>query len=286
MKKVFVGYRLMPRPGVTFPVPEFSSELKTEQGRANEIERKKAEYEQLLTVTPYTATFAEVCLIAPGKEKVVLYKAESRGPESGKASVCQAIRSFLLNNFSGAWSDEIIERRAMGQQITASIWKLMRAQLPGPEDVPGPELAKAAKPVKGKKDPVIVAPEQKEAKDEPVVIIGFDPRRFLKVLGIELSLPLPGNEPLPPGLWYGNTDHRDIEEAVLPKPECKLLSWPHVIQARRPRPELAEEERLKDPDVAKYDKLFKDWVGPGQDPEQDARIALTWASQLNFKPGD
>ena len=68
MKKIFVGYKLMPRPGIEFPVPEFTSELKTEQGRANEIERKKLAYTESLASTPYTGTFSEVCLIVPALE--------------------------------------------------------------------------------------------------------------------------------------------------------------------------------------------------------------------------
>lgn len=103
-----------------------------------------------------------------------------------------------------------------------------------------------------------------------VVFIGFDPRTFLKILGLECSLP--GLTRAPVGLWYGNADHRDIGEAVMPK-EFKGLSLPYVLQQRRP----------VDPDDAKkWDALVSGWPGPGVRPEDDVAIAITLADQLGF----
>ena len=104
------------------------------------------------------------------------------------------------------------------------------------------------------------------------VFIGFNPRRFLKMLGIECSLPTI-RKTLPAGLWYGNSDHRDIGEAVIPR-DFPLLGWSTMLRRRR--------EGLNEEDTAKYDAVIKDWTGPGNDPEQDVKIAIVFAVQLNF----
>lgn len=103
------------------------------------------------------------------------------------------------------------------------------------------------------------------------VFLGFDPRRFLKMLGTECSLPEVA-APLPPRLWYGNADVRDIGEAVLPS-EFKALDLAAVIRRRRP----------VDPEAAvKYDELLADWRGPHHDPERDVLLACELAAQLGF----
>jgi len=104
-----------------------------------------------------------------------------------------------------------------------------------------------------------------------VVFIGFDMRRFLKMLGLECSLPSV-NKPLPPRLWYGNSDHRDIEEAVMPR-EFKHLSLKSVLAARRPAGAEAAE---------RWDALVKDWPGPHVSPEKDVLLAVELAAQLGI----
>jgi len=109
-------------------------------------------------------------------------------------------------------------------------------------------------------------------KRPEVVFLGFNPRLFLKMLGLECSLPGVG-KPLPPKLWYSNSDHRDIEEAVLPKDFEKVLTLDTVIKRRRPL----------DPEAAKkWDEHVKDWPGPGQVPRKDVEIAIELAAQLGF----
>lgn len=108
-------------------------------------------------------------------------------------------------------------------------------------------------------------------KPPSVIFIGFNPRGFLKMLGLECSLPL-HKKPLPPKLWYSNSDHRDIEEAVCPK-DYKQLSLKIALQARRP---------LDPQAAALWDENLKDWPGPGADPQKDAVLATELASQLGF----
>lgn len=110
-----------------------------------------------------------------------------------------------------------------------------------------------------------------------VAFMGFNPRLFLKILGLECSLPV-NNCPLPASMWYGNTDHRDIAEAVAPTPECKAVAWDwdFIVQARRMG---LEGDRLAD-----YDKIVAGWTGPGKDTDKDARLAAEWALQLGFVP--
>ena len=108
-------------------------------------------------------------------------------------------------------------------------------------------------------------------KPPEVIIVGFDPRTFLKILGLECSLPHIA-KPCPLGLWYSNSDHRDIAEAICPK-EFKGLTLPFALSFRRP-----VEADL----AALWDETVKGWPGPGENPEQDARIAVELGNQLGF----
>ena len=103
------------------------------------------------------------------------------------------------------------------------------------------------------------------------IIIGFDPRTFLKMLGLECSLPSVG-KPAPLGLWYSNIDHRDITEAVMPK-DFKGLTLPYVLKHRRP---------VDAEDAKHWDELMTDWPGPGHNAEKDALICVELATQLGF----
>lgn len=105
----------------------------------------------------------------------------------------------------------------------------------------------------------------------PVVFVGFDTRRFLKLLGLECSLPTAAAR-CPLRLWYDNAaGHRDILEALAPR-EYRL-SLPQVLRARRP---------LAEPAASAWDRLLADWAGPGVHPERDAHLALELAAQLGF----
>jgi len=113
-------------------------------------------------------------------------------------------------------------------------------------------------------------PNEANYRGEHVAIfVGFGMRRFLKMLGTECSLT---KDKLPLAMWYGNSEHRDIQEAVMPK-EFKSLGWKTVFARRR--------EAVEDKD--KYDKLVAGWDGPGTNPERDAMIAMVLASQLGFQ---
>lgn len=92
------------------------------------------------------------------------------------------------------------------------------------------------------------------------IFIGFDLRVFLKIWGLECSMPVNAN-PLPPRVWYGTTMHRDIGDALLPAeykavPLAQVLAWRGIDT--------------------------QGWERPGVDVERDARIAVTAADQLGF----
>lgn len=109
-------------------------------------------------------------------------------------------------------------------------------------------------------------------KQTEVVFVGFDPRTLLKMVGLECSLPDVG-KPCPLGMWYGNSDHRDIGKAIVPDEYSKVLSVPYALQFRRPT----------DPDDATaWDALVKDWTGPGVTPQTDAMLAMEIANQMGF----
>lgn len=102
-------------------------------------------------------------------------------------------------------------------------------------------------------------------------LVGFNPRLFLKVLGIECSLP--GSEaPAPPELWYATDRSRDLLEAVKPA-EFKDLDWNMVIKARRP---LETEGRDA------YDRVTADYKGPHRNLDADWNMTLTYMYQLDF----
>ncbi len=111
-----------------------------------------------------------------------------------------------------------------------------------------------------------------EVRKPEAVFIGFNPRLFVKMLGIECSLPT-NAIPLPVKLWYSNADYRDIKGAILPD-ECKQLSLQSVLAHRR---------RPLDPTAAKkWDATMKTWTEPGIDTKADAWLVTELASQLGF----
>ncbi len=108
-------------------------------------------------------------------------------------------------------------------------------------------------------------------KQPEAIFVGFDPRTFLKILGLECSMPAI-NKRAPLGMWYTNADHRDIGEAMLPK-EFKGLSYAQVLKLRRP---------VVPAEAKKWDDLTEGWAGPGANAEKDALIAVEIASQLGI----
>jgi hypothetical protein len=105
-----------------------------------------------------------------------------------------------------------------------------------------------------------------------VIFIGFNPRLFVKMLGIECSLL--ENQPtdaaghrdvkisnaLPLGMWYAN--HKgvcDLEDMLKPSPQ---MPWSQVLAARG----LLEQ--------------FKTWQGPGRDVTEDLDLAVELATQV------
>lgn len=93
------------------------------------------------------------------------------------------------------------------------------------------------------------------------VFLGFDPRSFLKVWGLELSMPAAA-QPLPPSVWYGTNNYRDIGTALVPDEYKAVLPLRQVLKWRGI-------------DVP-------DWSGPGADPELDVRVVTQAAEQLGF----
>jgi hypothetical protein len=109
-------------------------------------------------------------------------------------------------------------------------------------------------------------------KQPEVIFVGFGMRRFLKILGLECSLPRGDRSRVPVSMWFGNSDHRDVENAVKPS-DFKFLDWATVIAARRP----ADDE-----EAGKYDEVTADWAGPGHSPAGDVLVALEFCGQLGL----
>lgn len=106
-----------------------------------------------------------------------------------------------------------------------------------------------------------------------VMFLGFKPRIFLKMLGLECSLPEYG-QPLPLRMWYGVTGYRDIESAIAPD-EPKEIAVPLEAALRFRRPIGAE-------DAAKWAGWLDKWNGPGLDPALDVLITAEVAAQLGL----
>lgn len=113
--------------------------------------------------------------------------------------------------------------------------------------------------------------EQGPKSKPEVVFVGFGMRHFLKMLGTECSLPEYAR-PLPLSMWYGNSDHRDIGDAICP-PDYKLLTFKTAVHRRRP----ADKES-----AAKWDSVVGSWSGPHADPSADVWLATELAAQLGF----
>lgn len=108
-------------------------------------------------------------------------------------------------------------------------------------------------------------------KKPTAIFVGFEIRTFLKILGIECSMPgAPKRCPL--GLWYDNSEHRDIGHAIIPT-ECKHLTLPQVLKYRRPSGAAL---------AAAWDEWLAGWTGPCIQPAIDVRICAELCQQLGF----
>jgi hypothetical protein len=103
----------------------------------------------------------------------------------------------------------------------------------------------------------------------PAAFVGFEPKTFLKMLGLECARL---NKPLPPAMWYSNSDHRDLTNALMPS-DFKFLDWSTVLKAFRPTEALEQ---------VPYDREFGSWPGPGKGAEKDAELAFWLAHKLGF----
>lgn len=101
-----------------------------------------------------------------------------------------------------------------------------------------------------------------EHKVSEIILVGFEIRRFVKMLGLECSMP--GIEcPLPGILWYGSHAYRDVSEMIIPK-DVKLDKFlPFVLKCRG----LSVKEN---------------WKGPCEDAATDLRLTTELLTQLKF----
>lgn len=138
-----------------------------------------------------------------------------------------------------------------------------------------PSLAKAVRAFLVKEYPTERWPALEDTRAErPAMFVGFNPRLFLKTLGLECCSSL-NKAPLPLGMWYGNTDHRDLAEALIPTKECKdMVTW-HTVK-------LFYRIGLGGEQLAQYDKLMEGWNGPGLDAEKDVAVALYFGARLGM----
>lgn len=111
-----------------------------------------------------------------------------------------------------------------------------------------------------------------DKKEPEVRFLGFGMRDFLKMLGTESTMPYSVDVP-PPKLWYSNSDHRELADAVAPDQAGKLLDLRKIIGRRRPEDEKAGK---------KWDEQFSKWVAPHVSADLDAWLCTELASQLGF----
>lgn len=95
-----------------------------------------------------------------------------------------------------------------------------------------------------------------------VLFVGFDPKRFLRTLAIECSLPDTKGVVTPLPLTLATGDCFDLEDAVMPSTYCRHVSWNMVLGARGLAAACAG------------------WAGPGADCGKDLELAVRLAAQL------
>lgn len=95
-------------------------------------------------------------------------------------------------------------------------------------------------------------------REDTLAFLGFEPRKFIKHLGIECARL---GRPAKAGLWYANSDHRDMKGAIMPEPFHKQLELEHVLQLHG---------------------LYKPGWKPGADARDDAVMALRIALHMGL----
>jgi len=110
-----------------------------------------------------------------------------------------------------------------------------------------------------------------DSRNSNVVFIGFETRLFLKMLGLECTLP-DSKVRVPLRLWYNNPNHRDIAEAVMPSDY--VLSWPLVLKLREPVETAGE--------LAEKWEYLKTWKQPHVNVQHDSLLITELAAQLGF----
>lgn len=109
-----------------------------------------------------------------------------------------------------------------------------------------------------------------DSRNSNVVFIGFNTRLFLKMLGLECTLP-DTKVRVPLKLWYNNPNHRDIAEAVMPAEY--VLSWPLVLAMREPVETATLNEKWA---------YLKTWKQPHVNVNHDSLLITELAAQLGF----
>lgn len=244
MERLIVGFKTCLHPaaqGLLPPPSAFDAPSNYKDPvKIEEYKLVKAEAAKALAGTvPYLATFDEVQIVRPGR---------SMAP--GEAVGWSARSDANLDR----------RRRPFGPRAPVAVairnWLLSKSRWP---------------------DAWPHSTHAKLAGEPRVVFIGFDVSLFLKMLGIECSLP--ENQPtdsngampaasrstLPLGLWYDNPDaHRDIGDAVLPGVCGQAVTWDAVLRRRGLREE------------------FPDWQGPHVNVKQDASLIARLGGQLGM----
>lgn len=90
-------------------------------------------------------------------------------------------------------------------------------------------------------------------------IIGFGPRDFLKMLGIECAM---HGQPLPLAWWYNNSAAIDIEALAMPREHNKSLRWSVLLK--------------------RWGVGVENWDGPGRSPHDDVSVTAELAAHLGL----
>ena len=106
------------------------------------------------------------------------------------------------------------------------------------------------------------------------VFVGFRIKTFLKVLGVECALH--GN-PLPLSMWYGSSDHRDVENALVPDDaSAKNIDLAMALEFFE-NAGVFYDDKSEKPFLEVPDNFV-----PGSDAKLDATISLLLGSRLGL----
>lgn len=108
-----------------------------------------------------------------------------------------------------------------------------------------------------------------------LLIIGFQPKLLFQLMALEASMPFYA-KPLSPSAWLWHQRFLDIGETILPKECAGVVTLADAVKRRR-YVDKAEGEQ--------WDAMLKDWDRPGVNPQADAWLACSLASQLGIPIG-